>query len=40
MGAHNTVQNGLEALTFFGLAILAGNYAGVDNVTLNTVSVI
>ena len=40
MGAHSAVQNGLEALMFFGLTILAGNYAGVDNATLNTVSAI
>jgi len=34
-GAH---LNGLENLPFFGLAVLAGNYAGVDNYTLNKVS--
>jgi len=34
-GAH---LNGLENLPFFGLAVLAGNYAGVDNYTLNMVS--
>jgi len=34
-GAH---LNGLENLPFFGLAVLAGNYAGVDNPTLNKVS--
>jgi len=34
-GAH---LNGLENLPFFGLAVLAGNYAGVNNYTLNMVS--
>jgi len=34
-GAH---MNGLEILPFFGLAVLAGNYAGVDNYTLNKIS--
>ncbi|KAF8814705.1 hypothetical protein BYT27DRAFT_7205671 [Phlegmacium glaucopus] len=34
-GAH---LNGLENLPFFGLAVLAGNYAGIDNYTLNKVS--
>jgi len=34
-GAH---LNGLENLPFFGLAVLAGNYAGIDNYTLNIVS--
>ncbi|KAF8875407.1 hypothetical protein CPB84DRAFT_1689632, partial [Gymnopilus junonius] len=31
-GAH---ANGMESLPFFGLAVLAGNWAGVDNQTLN-----
>ncbi|KAF9051326.1 hypothetical protein BJ165DRAFT_1447993 [Panaeolus papilionaceus] len=31
-GAH---LNGVEALPFFGIAVLAGNYAGIDNYTLN-----
>ncbi|KIM46801.1 hypothetical protein M413DRAFT_440373 [Hebeloma cylindrosporum] len=34
-GAH---LNGVENLPFFGLAVLAGNYAGIDNATLNIVS--
>ncbi|PPQ72696.1 hypothetical protein CVT26_002913 [Gymnopilus dilepis] len=34
-GAH---ANGLENLPFFGLAVLAGNWAGIDNKTLNIVS--
>jgi uncharacterized MAPEG superfamily protein len=34
-GAH---ANGLENLPFFGLAVLAGNWAGVDNATLNITS--
>ncbi|KDR80167.1 hypothetical protein GALMADRAFT_242432 [Galerina marginata CBS 339.88] len=34
-GAH---INGLENLPFFGLAVLAGNLAGLDNVTLNVAS--
>ncbi|KAF8155926.1 hypothetical protein B0H34DRAFT_676025 [Crassisporium funariophilum] len=32
-GAH---LNGVENLAFFGLAVLVGNYAGLDDVTLNT----
>ncbi|PPQ72874.1 hypothetical protein CVT24_001548 [Panaeolus cyanescens] len=28
-------QNGVEAMPFFGLAVLAGNYAGIDNYTMN-----
>ncbi|KAH9478501.1 hypothetical protein JR316_0008956 [Psilocybe cubensis] len=34
-GAHN---NGLESLPFFGLAVLAGNYAGMDTASLNVAS--
>ncbi|KAF8962619.1 hypothetical protein BDZ97DRAFT_1106936 [Flammula alnicola] len=34
-GAH---VNTLENLPFFGLAVITGNYAGIDNVTLNIVS--
>ncbi|CAA7267303.1 unnamed protein product [Cyclocybe aegerita] len=34
-GAH---INGLENLPFFGLAVLAGNYAGVDDKALNIAS--
>ncbi|KAF8155903.1 hypothetical protein B0H34DRAFT_513464 [Crassisporium funariophilum] len=34
-GAH---LNGVENIAFFGLAVLVGNYAGLDDVTLNTAS--
>ncbi|KIM46799.1 hypothetical protein M413DRAFT_63478, partial [Hebeloma cylindrosporum] len=34
-GAH---VNGVENMPFFGLAVLAGNFAGIDNHTLNIAS--